>query len=579
MEGNAAQTLEHTDAHAHAHAPYAMRQRRICEYLGLPCTHLRSFLCLPSSLRHRIYCEAGLIKDEEVNLNRHRLPDIADSWPSSDDFHISYSLLLTCRTIYAEVSSIIYSTSRFFIRYRDSRNLQPLLNLRVPTLSSLTHLTVHLNVTSCEIDQPCWRVYHEIQNCRHKHDKPFKTSSRQHQAILSEWQSAASYITAHIESSRLKLYFLCDVVDLEAARRAVEPFLSSPTLRDCSIRLGQQPDSTLQDMARQTATRAVGYHFIQPMSPFRFLDLPQELRRQILEYTDLVTPLCEVEWNPEKGFYVRFSFWRCGGIWDCPPQFHHSCQFRNCWDYPNVHCFCRRYHSAYSSKCNCWSPPTSLFLACHALREDAQAIFFMKNRFVITPSKGSNSVADGTPTRLEVSIFLTKIVPPDVLGFLTFLEVVFPPFDEDYLRPNEPAYQDWLQTIDYVKDKLYLPTLTLRVYMADHVPSGPGVTPFRNNITKQQGMVVLAMYVRTLGPLSKLNRMKRFFVHLAWPFAWTRSARRARTENREFMKQQAATMEQRVERLVMGNDYNSMLLEKDKQGHSQWLEASLVTFM
>jgi hypothetical protein len=102
------------------------------------------------------------------------------------------------------------------------------------------------------------------------------------------------------------------------------------------------------------------------------------------------------------------------------------------------------------------------------LREDAQAIFFMKNRFVITPSKGCNHVADGTPARLEVSIFLTKIVSPNALGFLTFLEVVFPPFDNDYLRLHEPAYQDWLQTIDYVRDKLYLPTFTLRFYMADH---------------------------------------------------------------------------------------------------------------
>ncbi|RFU27852.1 hypothetical protein B7463_g8506, partial [Scytalidium lignicola] len=390
----------------------------------------------------------------------------------------------------------------------------------------------------------------------------------------------ASYITAHIKPSCLQLHFVCDVDDLEVATRAVEPLLSAPaTLADCSIRLGQQPNAVLQDLAFQTATRATGCHVDKPKSLFRFLDLPQELRRQILEYTDLVTPLCEVEWNPEKGFYLRYSTWRCGGIWDCPSELHYACQFRNCWQYSSVRCFCRRYHSAYWSKCNCWTPPTSWFLACHALRKDAQAIFFMKNRFIITPAKGCNRVADGTPARLEVSVFLTKIVPPNALCFLTYLEVVFPPYDEDYLRSCEPAYLDWLQVIDYVKDKLYLPTLTLRIHMADHYPSGQDVTPFRSNMSKKQGMTIIAMYGRTLRPLSRLSGMDRFFVHLAWPFAWTRSGRRGRRENPEFVNQQIATMEQQIERLVMGNDYNSMLLNKKKQGNSQWLQESLASTM
>jgi hypothetical protein len=68
-----------------------------------------------------------------------------------------------------------------------------------------------------------------------------------------------------------------------------------------------------------------------------------------------------------------------------------------------------------------------------------------------------------TPSRLEASIFLTSTVPPNALRFLRFLEVVFPPFDENYLHLDELAYQDWLRTIDYVSDKLCLPTLTLRV--------------------------------------------------------------------------------------------------------------------
>jgi hypothetical protein len=85
------------------------------------------------------------------------------------------------------------------------------------------------------------------------------------------------------------------VEDLEAGISAVKPFLSVTMLTDCSIRLGLKPNSALQDLAQKTANRAIGNCSDEPTFPFRFLDLPQELRRQVLEYTDLVTPLCEVE--------------------------------------------------------------------------------------------------------------------------------------------------------------------------------------------------------------------------------------------------------------------------------------------
>lgn len=156
---------------------------------------------------------------------------------------------------------------------------------------------------------------------------------------------------------------------------------------------------------------------------------------------------------------------------------------------------------------------------------------------------------------------------------------MFSPFDDDYLRSSEPAYLDWLQTLDYVKDKFYLPKLNLRGYMADHQPSEQGVTPFRSNTTKEQGMTILKIYGRTRKPLLKLRGMDRFFVHLAWPFARTCSVCRARKENPEVVKQQTTMMKERIRRLVMGNSYNSMLLNKQNQRNSQWLEASQASTM
>jgi hypothetical protein len=498
-------------------------------------------------------------------------PDFIPSFATS--VTTNYNLLFTCRAIHAEVSSILYSTHKFFIKYSDSRGLRALRSLSPHALSSLTHLTVHLNVASCGMCSCCTTSPESPRRCQH--DPPLGTSSRQHEGILSEWESTANYITTYTKPSRLQLHFVCDVEDLEAGTRAVKPFLNMPTLADCSIRLGQKPACDLQDLAQKTAVRAVGNCLDEHTSPFRFLDLPLELRRQILEYTDLVTPLCEVEWNPKKGFYIPYSRIQCSDseYEMCPPGFHYACQFRHCWHRSSGGCYYRRYHSAFSfsPKCSCWSPPTSLFLVCRAMQGDVQAVFFMKNRFIITPVEGCTSVPESTPSRLEISVFLRNTVPSNALGFLKFIELVFPPFDEDYLRPHEPAYQDWLQTIDYVKDKLYFPTLTLRVYMADHAAHGNNVTPFNFRITKEQQIRILAMWIRTLRPLSKLNRMNRFFVDVALPYAWTPRDRRDRNERPDWYFEHKREWDQRVERLVMGDSYDSTLLKEKGVRDSQWL--------
>jgi hypothetical protein len=266
-----------------------MAQRRICERLGLSCTHNQSFLCLPPAVQHQIYGEAGLelVTDRGIDLNRNRRLHPA-SCSSTPDCEFPLILLLSCRTLYYELSTILYTSNRFFIR------------------------------------------------------------------------------------------------------------------------------------------------FMLPSPP-----------------------------NASAG---------------CHPH---------------------RY---------------SLYVGRY---EKMRKIFFTRNRFIVAPSKGCNYAPENTPGRLEASIFLRDVVPYLALRFLRFLEVVFPPFDDHYLRPQEPSYQDWLEMIDYVKNELTLPRLTLRVYMADHHPSGQGVTPFCQKITKEQGTTILKTYIRILSLLSTLGGLNKFFAHLA----------------------------------------------------------------
>ncbi|KAL8701351.1 MAG: hypothetical protein Q9201_004952 [Fulgogasparrea decipioides] len=222
--------------------------------------------------------------------------------------------------------------------------------------------------------------------------------------------------------------------------------------------------------------------------------------------------------------------------------------------------------------CRCWSPPVPLFLVCRTLHEDAQAIFFAKNRFVIAPIGGCFHPADSTPSRLEAWVFLKDVMPLNALPFLRFLEIVIPPFEDDYLRPHESAYQEWLQAIDWIKEKLCLPMLTLRICAADCLMTSINTSPYRSKITEEQAQKILGMYGRTVAPLSRLNGLHRFFAHFVWPFAWTKSGRRLLEDNPSFVQQQVQEWEQKAEAIVMGNDYNSNDMGKEKQGNSQWME-------
>lgn len=532
-------------------------QRRTCECLGLTCTRPRTIFCLPQAIRLRIYYEAGLITESDINLNGQ---PAGHTWPSAVECASTFSLLLSCHTIYAEASSVIYSTNRFFIRYRDSRSLQPLRNLTPHSLSLLTHLTVHLNVSSCEKGDPCCKAVPARPKTCDNHDKPLRLSPSSRHRVLSEWRSAVESIKAYLKPGRLHLHLVCDVVDIAMARQAALPVLRIPPLASCAIRLSREPDLLLWQLAHTTATRAMGHPASQLKSPFRFLDLPGELRRQIFEFTDLVTPLCEIEWSPSEGFRLRYSTWRCGGVGKCEPSLHYACQFRNCWEGSYDGCFCRHFHAAFKPNCHCWSLPTSLFLVCRALLQDARAVFFMRNRFVINHTP--DFVEPARP-RLEASVFLTDIVPRSAIPFLRDLELVFPLVENEWLRYLGSPYQDWISALDLVKEELCTPLLTVRFYMTDYIPEGPGVLPSADkiHISHMVFRPVLVFFV----PLRDLKGLKAFFAYGGERFLWPPSRRGA------------AELEAIMELLVMGSDYDSMTMGKEQQRKSQWLEAALAS--
>jgi hypothetical protein len=279
--------------------------------------------------------------------------------------------------------------------------------------------------------------------------------------------------------------------------------------------------------------------------------LPREVRFRILEYTDLIAPWGEVSWSRQhRGYQVCRPPCRFRREPECPPHIHNGCRLTRCGpdhdgaDARSPGCFCRRRHAAFSASCNCWLPPTDLFLICRVLCRDAQFVFFSGNRFVVhdfqatppcelPPAQLESWEPDPTDTgdygleryypyeRFAASEFLRDVVPVHCLPDLRFLELVFPPYlAHGWPRDEHAPMQEWRDTTKWIRGKVNAPALRIRFVMA----------PLRSQIeanrtmTEDQGAEIGRGYIRVMHHLRRSVRedaLAGFYVQAAWPWRWT----------------------------------------------------------
>jgi hypothetical protein len=216
---------------------------------------------------------------------------------------------------------------------------------------------------------------------------------------------------------------------------------------------------------------------------------------------------------------------------------------------PSPGCFCRRRHAAFSFTCNCWAPPTSLFLVCRALYRDAQFVFFSGNRFVVYDFHATFACSALPPIqcepwnpettnsdkyypfeRLTASYFLRDAVPADCLAHLRFLELVFPPYvPHGWPVEKHPAILDWRDTVIWLRGKVNAPALTIRVVFADFQLQVIG----RRSLSRDQGRRILKGYIhilRALRYLVKDDGLAALYVQAAYPWRWTSNTPRLRQQ-------------------------------------------------
>lgn len=596
-------------------------------------------LLLPARVRRRIYLHLNTVpRNEDFNF-----PYVFNLQGKNEREMVGFhGLLLSCRAVYKEMSTILYSENRFFIRYHENRCLLPLHKLTPSSIARITHLKIVLNNASCHcsagerhamggcdvglLKYHCWshslraNGWSDVKDCTATGKKRVSIDSRLSLAkmILSDWRLAASYLSEHINPNQLELCVVCDVRDKDdlLAGQIVEPLARFPKLKNCHIRLCRKPAPKIQQIAQDAVLQAL--HIQRRPQPTTsqalaalqspnvptassnaasatasgltrgLLDLPCELRFQIFEYTDLITPWKMVTWSRDldrfalKRFDCGYLKRPCSGETNsdrtCQSEVHHGCQFMYCAEAkpgPSNGCFCRRDHSAYSSNCKCWASPKYLFLICHKLRKDSQTVFFSGNRFEIHDFRTSLEIPRGRGVypyeRFAASIFLRDLVPVYALANLRHITLFFPAYiHEDWPREDSTASADWKETIGCVAAKLNHSCLNIRLVMVDGSNYADNsyhrVKIFsRGNLTREQGEAILAGYSLILGPLSQIGRNHnlKFSASLTWPWAWTEETLDKVNNlppalSRRYLRDRMRYLEEQAENIVMGRQTTAL---------------------
>ncbi|KAI8957554.1 hypothetical protein F5Y11DRAFT_360735 [Daldinia sp. FL1419] len=431
-------------------------------------------------------------------------------------YRLIYNILQTCRAIHDEVQRIIYAENRFVVNREGTLEdgFYHLGRLSPQACSALRNLYVHLHVEG----QP--RVY-----C------PPTATLRP--SWIKAWQTT------------LNLYLICDTGNDKKTRAVLRPLHDNPgILADCHIRLDEERYSLLCAVAQDVALRAKGIDPGLRKKPFRFMDLPQELCLRILKYTDLVAPRNEIEWTPELGFHTTSSYiWKscCNEESDdyIDKLFDHENHFLDCEPehVDTTGSFCSACHSSYSSSCQCWIPPDSLMRVSRRMYAYAIDILYSCNRVILFSdpyAHASNLVQKDVIRR------------PEVLSHLRSVELVFPGFSPDlFLRPEDPTYADWKFAVDHLRAYANLNAMTL-------VESSL-VLDNREPFSRFLSVCGSAF----LAPLTTLRDggLNRLFVFLEWDWHY------------KYLDE----LEVRLEKEVMGSDYDSCVVGKMEEYPSQWM--------
>jgi hypothetical protein len=219
-------------------------------------------------------------------------------------------------------------------------------------------------------------------------------------------------------------------------------------------------------------------------------------------------------------------------------------------------CFCSRKGRIFSTTCICHSPRHALFSVSQQVREDSIAIYYSRNRFLVTPfgCPTMNSVktsryhnfpplSHDKMRHVELSLYISALTRNAVQN-IRWLEWLLPAARQKYLLPGTRTWIDYLDTLDMMRHAMRIEALTFVLNMA-----AGGYSQWREDwdgnpyrevvpVTDWQWYEQIALALGRLGPL------KDCFIYLG------RNGPESRVNER-------IRRERSLERAIMGEHYDS----------------------
>jgi hypothetical protein len=505
-----------------------------------------TLLDIPKDARHRIYRLLSLVKLCPINLNPERASkeDLPENHNKEGLIHHCYvwriprypcecdclaalpwQLLYVSRTIYAEVSSLLYSENSFIISYHAPGGLSTLKSLLPRTLSLLTSLTLRFSDRgSCVPDSSCDRC-----KCSICYNPQLRMISRNDKRAFSEWNDTISMLKQHISPKLITLILFVDCDDIEIAKVYLAALDSFPKVKHCSIRISLSDDSKFSALAEATVNRLASQTTVHHLHAFSKLSF--ELQSRILEHTDLIAPY-NLAWAQDKLGLSCYST-EADNVNKC----------RAC-TVVRMACCHPIQGRGFASLCGCWSFPSALFLLTHNLHQEAARLFYSKNHFRILLESGS--ILPHSPEPIpqflrSIPITAVKYLRSMSLGLPRDASFLFNP----YSYPHEEL--EWINSVECLRQEAKLELLKLEVYF--WAPSwiisewdGPDIYPSK--------VELLQRYERAIEPLVKLTGLKDLFIYLpSWVFKLA--------DGEDAPYSVLERQEQLLERRVMGDAYDS----------------------
>ncbi|KAI1327918.1 hypothetical protein F5Y16DRAFT_398790 [Xylariaceae sp. FL0255] len=284
--------------------------RRMCQSAEEG-SHDRPLFRLPTSVRRQIYKLAGVRTGKVRRVckgiyNRNEL-----------------TLLRVCRAIRDEVEALIVSRNAIFVGSSRPCGLDfKVLRTELEYLGKLSKSTACSNIKDLRV---ILRFFSDA----------FWISEQLRDSVLELWQDVMTRILAQADGE-LKLHLVFDFDTNDPKRKyemdeALRPLRNHPgALKQLGLRLGSSYSPALSDLAREIALIVERPKERPCQNPFRFMDLPFELRQHVFSYTNLVTPFKKVQWSALDGFNTPFPRCSCDFDTICDKNLHHGRQFEQC---------------------------------------------------------------------------------------------------------------------------------------------------------------------------------------------------------------------------------------------------------